>query len=339
MHDQNRHTTLKSQMRSRAAEGDVAAGTSRPGNRQYREIALFLVYLAIAAASALVWTRIADMRGLPAWHSEMISGIGPAPSQYRPLTPWLAEILKHILPTDYVPLSYFAVRALGTAFALYFFDRYMRCWFTHGAAAAAAMCLATVLPFTYFRVIQESDTINLLVFVLAFWALASDRDLRLIPLVLIGTLNREATAMIPVIYLLARWRVVPARQVIFRTALLVAAWSAVYGGLRMAYGQRPYYCDFYMLKRNLANWLPTAHVILLFGALWVLAFIGARRGPQLLRRALWLLPPFMILHYVVALVMEVRLFLPLAPVVVPLAWWVLFPQSVREDAAAQGLQS
>jgi hypothetical protein len=287
--------------------------------------------LCIAAASGFVWTRIADVRGLATWHSEMIKGIGPAPSQYRPFTPWLAEVFRLILPTDYVPLSYFVVRALGTAVALYAFDRYMRCWFRQGAATAAAMCLATVMPFTYFHVIQESDTINLLVFVLAFWALARDRDLRLIPLMLLGTLNRETTAMIPAVYLLARWRVVPAKRLIVQTVLLVGAWLVVYGGLRLAYGPRPYYCDFYMWKRNIANWLPTVHVMLLFGAVWVLAFIGARRGPRMLRRTIWLLPPFVILHYVVALVIEVRLFLPLAPVVLPLAWWVLFPQSVRED--------
>jgi hypothetical protein len=328
------NNTLKNDTPSPEPKQDPRAISPAPQGSRRREIALFLVYLGLATATALVWTRIADMSGLPGWHSEMIRGIGPAPSQYRPLTPWLAEGLRLILPTAYMPLAYFAVRALATAFVLYFFDRYMRCWFKNGAAAAAAMCLAAVLPFTYFRVIQESDTINLLVFILAFWALARGRDLWLLPLVLIGTLNRETTAMIPVIYLLARWRAVPTTQVALRTAMLIGAWAAVYGGLRLAYGPLPYYCDFLMWKRNLANWLPTVHVLLLFGAVWVLAFIGARRGPQLLRRAVWLLPPFMILHYVVALVMEVRLFLPFAPVLVPLAWWVLFPQSVRDDATA-----
>lgn len=332
MHGLQGHNPLNSGAPPGEPKQDSGTITPGGGGSRRGEIALFLVYLGIAAATALVWTRIADISGLPAWHSEMIRGIGPAPSQYRPLTPWLAEGLRLILPTAYMPVAYFAVRALATAFVLYFFDRYMRCWFTNGASAAAAMCLAAILPFTYFRVIQESDTINLLVFILAFWAMARGRDLLLLPLLLIGTLNRETTAMIPVIYLLARWGSAPARQIILRTAMLVAAWAAVYGGLRLAYGSLPYYCDFFMWKRNLANLLPTVHVLLLFGAMWVLAFIGARRGPRLLRRAVWLLPPFVILHYVVALVMEVRLFLPFAPVVIPLAWWVLFPQSLGDQA-------
>jgi hypothetical protein len=264
----------------------------------------------------------------------MIGGQALAPSQYRPLTPWIAEALRHVLPTDYVPLPYFVARALITSLTLIYFDRYMRTWFSRGVSAAGAFCLAAILPFTYFKVIQESDPLNLLVFVLAFWAIAVRRDLLLIPLVLVGTLNRETTAMIPVIYALARWRQIPLRTLIVRTVILIACWAAIYGGLRLAYGMREYYTDVFMLQRNLGNWLPTAHVLLVFGAIWILAVFGRSRGPAMLRRTLWLLPPFLVLHYVVAMVMEVRLFLPFAPVLIPLTWWVLFPGKVRETDTA-----
>jgi hypothetical protein len=196
------------------------------------------------------------------------------------------------------------------------------------------MFLAAVLPFTYFRVLQESDPLNLLVFVGVFWALAVRRDLLLIPLVLMGTLNRETTVMIPVIYLLGRWGAVPPRRLIWMTAILVACWVAVYAGIIASYGLRKTYCDVIMFRRNVDSWQPTMHVVLLFGMVWVLAYLGQRKGPTFLRRALWLLPPYMILHYVISLVIEVRLFLPFAPIVVPLALLVLFPEARREDAAS-----
>jgi hypothetical protein len=294
-----------------------------------------LIYIGLGVAGAFVWTRIADLAAFPRWHAEMVGGQALAPSQYRPLTPWIAEVLRYVLPTAYVPLPYFIVRAVVTSLTLIYFDRYMRTWFSRGASAAAALCVAAILPFTYFRVIQESDPLNLLVFILAFWAIAARRDLLLIPLVLVGTLNRETTAMIPVVYALARWRQIPMRQLIIRTLLLIACWAAVYGSLRLAYGMREYYTNVFMLGRNLENWLPTAHVVLLFGAIWVLAFFGLRRGPVMLRRTLWLLPPFLALHYMVAIVMEVRLFLPFAPVVIPLTWWVLFPGEVRETGTPE----
>ncbi len=225
------------------------------------------------------------------------------------------------------------LRALATGLALFFFDRYLRVWFRPGAAAAGALALAAVLPFTYLRVVQESDPINLLVFVLAFWAMAEDRDSTLLPLVAIGTLNREATALIPAVYLLARWGQRPARQVLGRAVALALAWGVVYLGLIALYGRRDYYCDVLMWELNVASWGPTVSVVLLFGVLWILAVSGARRAPVLLRRALWLLPPYLVLHYVVAMVNEVRLFLPYAPVIIPLSWWWLFPEGLKEPSA------
>ncbi len=287
--------------------------------------ALIMLYVGLGIASAFVWTRIADLRSFPTWHAEMINATAPAPNQYRPLTPWIAELIRLLLRTSYIPLPYFIVRAAFTALSLFFFDRYLRTWFRPGAAAAGALALAAILPFTYFKVIQESDTFNLLIFILALRAIALERDRLLIPLILIGTVNRETTLMIPAIYFLARWKTEPLGRLIVRSLLLVGCWIIVYGSIRMAYGARPYYCEVFTLRRNLRTWFPTLHLVVLYGALWVIAFVGAKRGPTMLRRALRLLPPYIVLHYFVAIVTEVRLFLPFAPIVIPLAWFAIFP--------------
>ncbi len=304
-----------------------------------REAGLVLLYLGLGMASAWVWSLLADVQSLPRWHVEMVMGEAPAPNQYRPLTPWLAEGLGFLVgqwvksPTLALFYTYLLLRGLVTGIALLCFDRYLRTWFSSGAAAAGALCLAAIMPFTYQRVVQESDPINLLVFVLAFWAIASRRDLALIPLVAVGTLNLEAAAMIPAVYLLARWGEKPAREIVWKTAAIGGAWGVVYGALHLGYGSRDYYCDVVMWSQNWSGWVPTVRVVLVFGALWVLAFLGARTGgPAMLRRALWLVPPYVALHYVVARADEVRLFLPLAPVIIPLAWLVLFPEAERAAA-------
>ncbi len=269
----------------------------------------------------------ANLQALPQWHVDMITGCAPAPNQFRPLTPWLAEGIRLVIPGQSLFYAYMLLRGIVTGVGLFAFDRYLRAWFTPAAAAAGALALAAIIPFTYYRVVQESDPLNLLVIVLAFLFLARGRDLWLLPLVLVGTLNRETTAMIPAVYLLARWREQPARQVIWRTALLAACWAAVYFGLVALYRWRAYYCETVMWPRNTAAFLPTLQVIMVYGALWVLAVLGAKRGPLMLRRAIWLVPPYIALHYVIAMVNEVRLFLPLAPIVIPLSWFVLFPEA------------
>lgn len=293
-------------------------------------VGLVLLYLGLGFVSAALWARLALLSGLAYWHAQMVLGYAPAPNQYRPLTPFVAEWLRPLMPRHSVYEAYFTLRALVTGGTLLCFDRYLRTWFSNAAAAAGALCLAAIIPFTYYAVIQESDPINLLVFVAAFWALAHKRDRLLLPLVLVGTVNRETTALIPVVYLAARWRRALAWRALLRAALLGAAWILVYGAILAAYGRRGYITDEVKLSQNLASWGPTILVILMFGVMWILPFVAARRSPRLLRRALWLLPPYVLLHYVVALVQEVRLFLPFAPVLIPLSWWSLFPEALRD---------
>ena len=297
-------------------------------------MAFLLLYLALGLSIALVWTRITDSQTLPSWHLGMLLGRAPAPNQYRPLTPYLAEAVRSLLPDQSVYTAYLVLRGAVTGVTLFCFDRYLRVWFTSSAAAAGAFFLAASIPFTFFRVVQESDPINLLVFVLAFWALALGRDLWLIPLVLIGAFNRETVAMIPALYLIIRWAREQPLRLAWRTLAIGASWAAVYGGLLLHYGARKYYCDVVMLPKNLESLSPTLFLVLVFGAVWVLAYMARRDGPEMLRRALWLVPPFILLHYLIAMVFEVRLFLPLAPILVPLAWCVVFPQDRRTTQGA-----
>ena len=308
-------------------------------------VGLFLLYLGLGFASAELWVRIVtyglrfqapgSVPPLHSWHQEMISGTAPAPNQYRPLTPWLAEFVWRLSGQGDLYLSYFLLRALFTGLALWVFDRYLRVWFAPGAAAGGALALAVVIPFTYYSVIQESDPLNLLIFVAAFWALAVGRDLWLVPLLLAGTLNRETTAMLPVVYLLARWGQEPPRRVIGRAALFAACWGVVYGAIWLGYGNRAYYTDVVMLEANLRSLLPTTFALLFLGVMWFLPWFARQQAPLLLRRSLWLVPLFVALQYVVAVVQEVRLFLPLTPILIPLSWWVLFPEAVLKPTPEQ----
>ncbi len=297
-------------------------------NVAIKEVGLLLVYLGLGICSGAIWMNIANLQALPSWHLDMITGHAPRPNQYRPLAPWLAEWLRLLLPDGDLFLAYMLLRAVVTGITLFVFDRYMRTWFTPAAAAAGALALAAIIPFTYYRVVQESDPINLLVITAAFLALARSRDLLLIPLVLLGTLNRETTAMIPAVYLLARWREKPMAEMIPRAVILSAAWAVVYFGMVRIYGWREPYTETFMWSRNVASGFPTLQVVLVYGAIWLLAVLGARQAPPMLRRTLWLVPPYIALHYVIAMVNEVRLFLPLAPILIPLGWRVLFPETL-----------
>ncbi len=318
-----------------------------------QETALLLLYLGLGVGSALLWHYLmnAGLRYLEllkqfqvpvnpdsyldTWHDKMLAGQAAAPNQYRALTPWLVQYLVqplHLTSTIYG--AYAVLRGLLVALTLWCFDRYLRTWFSRPAAAAGALCLAALIPFTYFAVIQESDPLNLLVIVLGFLAIARKRDLWLFPLMLVGTLNRETTLLLPAEYFLARWKEEPSGRVISRTALLTACWAVVFTGLHLAYGHRANYTEQIMWDSNLATAMPTLRAFVFLGVLWVLPWFAPKDTPPLLRRTLWLVPPFVALHYIVAVVQEVRLFLPLLPILLPLSWWVLFPEARQQAKPA-----
>jgi hypothetical protein len=71
--------------------------------------------------------------------------------------------------------------------------------------------------------------------------------------------------MLPAVYLLGNVGVKPLREVARKTAVLGLCWCLVYGGLRLFYGHRSYYCDVIMWKNNLSSWYPSIQVLLLFG--------------------------------------------------------------------------
>ena len=83
-------------MSHRRRTGDGEGGASQTGGIG-RDVGLGLVYIGLGLTSAWVWSLLADVQALPRWHMEMVLGDAPAPNQYRPLTPWLAEGLASAL--------------------------------------------------------------------------------------------------------------------------------------------------------------------------------------------------------------------------------------------------
>lgn len=291
---------------------------------------LLMLYGLLGLAVTYIWLRLPNMDHLPGWHAKMIGGTAAAPNQYRMLTPWIIEALCSAFS---VPLqrAYFIERALVTGATLFVFDRYLRTWFSAAASLAGTALLAAAIGFTSLQFgVQEADPINLMVVVLAFLAIARGKDWWLVPLMVLGTLNRETIAMIPAVYLLARWGSLPRKNVVSFTLVLGVLWLVTYGGLRLWFGHRDYYCDVFQLEWNLTAtalhpWTPMQSVLMVFGGLWFLPIEGRKFAPPLIRRGLWLVPPFLLLHLVVARVDEARLFLPLATILVPLSLWALLP--------------
>jgi len=174
------------------------------------------------------------------------------------------------------------------------------------------------MPAVYWRGYHKLyDFTNLLVFVVGYRLIRDRGDGWLVPLVAAGMLNRETTVMLVVVYFFVRLGQLPWRILLARAAGLGALCMVIYVGLRLAYGYESWY-RWYELLENPFDPQTYLYPVLFLNAFSVLAFLGWREKPRFLRRAMLMVPFFFAIHFVVGYVREVRLFLPLLPLFLPL---------------------
>jgi hypothetical protein len=291
----------------------------------------------IAAANGLLHYHLVDgptHEGQFNAHLLLIHGRGPYPDQYRVLTPFLAEGLM-LLGLSFVA-AYQLLRFVFVAASLCVFHQYLLAWVRPALALAGLFALAAVLPFTYlFYTMQPGDPLNMLVFFLAFLALSRERDAWIVPLVIVGVLNRETAVLLPLLHALVRYRRDPRSRWIALCVTEAVLAAGIYAGLRAVIGSRAPYAPISPLhywKANASDALALVQVLGFFNlALW-LSWRDWRHKPAFLRRTAWMVPVFFVVYGSFGYLREIRYFLPVLPVVVPLA---LLTLQRRSDVAAR----
>lgn len=250
-------------------------------------------------------------------HVQAIRGTVRPPLRYRPLSFWMTEVLCRASGVPYLLVDFY-LRMLFLFFCALALDGYLRRWLDPVATVLGVVVLFALMPAVYWRGYHKLyDFTNLLVFIAGYWLIRERRDGWLAALLAVGMLNRETPVMLVVVYFLVRWGQMPRRRLLLRTAALGLLSMGIYVGLRLAYGyERWYHWD--ELWENPVDPRTYIHLLLFFGPFWVLAFLDWKRKPRFLRRAMLMAPVFFAIHFVVGYVREVRLFLPLLPLFIPL---------------------
>jgi hypothetical protein len=155
----------------------------------------------------------------------------------------------------------------------------------------------------------------------------------------LATLNRETAVFLVLLYAVAEplsltrvWRLVG----------FGALWAAIYVGLRLAYGIQHY--EYWQVRRNLefltllpANYDPYYRAyawfgVVLFGPLVWLGLHADRSAPPFVRRALWVVPPIVLVAFTISSIIESRIFTPLFPLTLPAALFGLVGTSRPPNA-------
>jgi hypothetical protein len=298
--------------------------------------------LAVAIVLLTVLTVARQVERLPVSqnteierHNAVLQGTAPSPWQYRPLSEWVVEGARRAARALRLPrpdhLAFLGVRALQNALLLLLaallYGRLTRSWMA--ALIGLSVLAYSLTQSTYGSDLSFNTYADLAVYLAAALLICARRPGWIIPLMVIGALNRETSGLIPFMLLLSAPALAPDRPGKLRLYWLAAAALLVYAvvtvGLHLYYGPRPYYLPYGhppgldLLRYNLHRRRMWLEMLGTFGIIPLLAALVWRRWPPLLRAFFWaIVPVWFIVHPLLAYLSETRYMLvPQAVVFIP----------------------
>lgn len=269
-------------------------------------------------------------------HNQIIAGTAESPYRYRILVPFIGEALTQgvsvFLPVKASFLLAYAIYdVLSISFLLTVLFFWLRTWFSRDQALIGVLFVAGTIPIAlqdhYF---QPWSLLEAGLFSAAFLAIHKKHYWLLASLVVLASLNRETSLFIPLAFLLTidvrrfltnmrnkhEWKPV----LLFAGLLLI--WAAIFWGLRYFLGSTSHIVSIEGLlawnttRRSL--FLMFVNVLLFLGGFWIFALMGFGQAPRFIKRVALIVLPYLLTVAVWGVWYEVRLLMPLYPVLVPL---------------------
>jgi hypothetical protein len=309
-----------------------ATVAAAPPSRRLGSLTLAAIFVAASAVTALDYSFFVGDPTLVARrhiHQGVLAHTATAPDRYRLLAPAIVEgpmtVLRRWMPAEIAFDRVYAVFYLAAMTALLWSQfAYLRVWFTDEQALIGVLLLASTLRIT----IRQHDYapfsyLEPTFFAIGLLLILHDRRVWLGLLVALASLNRETGIFL--VFLFAATQPLTRRNVMTAIAY-TGVWAAVFIGVRWFGGEADRYWELGRIWRtNLSQpGLTLYNVTAFLGVMWIFAIIGFRRAPAFVQRAAIVIPAYAGAVAVWGLWWEVRLLLPLLPLVLPLALSALF---------------
>lgn len=292
---------------------------------------IFPMYLVLGLANVraklLATPYLMDGTLVPG-HENLVNGISVAPQQYRLLQYHVPEIIHRLLGID-LPWAYLIQRSVWTVLAFIVFHLYLKKWLDTKAAMVGTLFLAATMPLTYFNHLQESEPLNIFLFFIGLWAIREDAFRKLLVILIIGSFNKVTVIFLPVIYFFCWYKRIPTSRLLLRTLTLLIPVILICGAIRLYFYPITYCTDFIQLRYNASGILKFKGwehfgILFMYGVFWIAAFKSFREKPLFLRRASLIVPLYCLGHFLISRISETRLFLPLAPIIIPMGLFYIF---------------
>ena len=325
-------------MKTRLNLGGIMERPGWPVRRGGRT-ALFFLILGCAAWIVLGDRQIKNMphqydyfqNAFYNYQNGVVDGSIGSPYAYRVLIPFSLQWSSRLLPFLELMNLDLLLKCVLLIVLQYSFWFYLREFMAPWPALAGVLVMNLMVGYalTFVQgpsVLESTDLFNLLVTVLALWGIYRRKWSLLVPLLFVAVFNRETPLLLwPIILCWQGW----GRRGWLWPCCTALAVMIPYLGLRLFLEVDA--VDWVLLdaaKHNIPFLAPDSlgHVmganlklLILLGPLGVIGFARFREQPKFLRAATTIILPFFAVHYLVGSVMETRLWMPLFPVLIPLA--------------------
>lgn len=287
-------------------------------------------------------------------HQQMLDGAAGNPWQYRILGDAIVEPLIQLARQAGAPqpesFSFITLRFIQCVFILMAAGIYYR---KLRLSPIANLLGLSVLTWSMAASLYNSDLSFNVYFDIAFYLLAGililDRQFIWLAVLMVpAALNRETSVLIPfLLFFAARYaidRESKSREATLFAIAALAIFVVIFTGLRFYYGRQlfltadGYYPGLSLLAFNLRRAVTWEQLAITLGVVPFLAVLSYQIWPQTLKVFFWaLVPVWLVIHFVAALVAETRLLLvPQALVFIPGALLGIMGEAQQTRTAGEG---
>ncbi len=291
------------------------------------------LFLHITYMSTTVFPRLGERQML---HQEIVSGLAPAPYQYRVLVPYTLEALikplsllmpyRTAFKIIYVVYNFLSI--FSFLFVLYLF---LRQFFTKALSLIGVLFVSStmsiVLKNHYF---QPWSFIESFFFSLSLLLIYKRKYTILTVIIILASLNRATGIFIPLMYLLTSDIVIRINsklkinyKPLITFGLYVLCWFLIFFGLRyfLPYAETTQSIHGTWLENiNSENISKTfTNVFLFFSIFWIFSILGLKNAPKFIKKVSIIFPLYLIPITIFGVWYEVRLLMPLYAILAALA--------------------
>jgi hypothetical protein len=281
------------------------------------------IVAAIANFGTYFWT---DPMAAANFINETVKGTAVAPYRYRVLAPWIVQQIADLLNFEGLEGLIPAIFAFWIlSYILLFLAMYhlLRIFYSPFMCQVGILIMVVSFQVTFDGAFQPSTVLEAAMYTIALILIESKRNWALLIVLIIATLNRETSCFIVMFYaarwMVGRWPFFVRKDLIWIGAYSLV-WLAIFIELRLWLGS---VVSVLTVSDMLAENTTIAHIaltlgraVLFMGAYWLVMYTGFGASSTLIKRAWIVVPIYLLAIGVFGIWREVRLLVPLYPILI-----------------------